>query len=147
MIPFYALIGSFILFQSLGLLGIPIWNDWQEALRYAVGVMFLLAASAHRGKRRPDLVAMVPPAFPNPGFIVTATGVLEMIGAIGLVIPKLSAIAAIGLTCMLVAMFPANVHAASRKLTIGGRPVPPLLQRTLLQAVFIAAAVLTIDVF
>jgi hypothetical protein len=41
----------------------------------------------------------------------------------------------------MLAMFPANVSAARRGLTLGGRPVTPLPQRTLLQVVFVAAAV------
>jgi uncharacterized membrane protein len=47
--------------------------------------------------------------------------------------------AAIGLGLLLVAMFPANVHAARAKLTLAGRPVTPLPQRSALQLVFLAA--------
>jgi hypothetical protein len=36
-------------------------------------------------------------------------------------------------------MFPANVHAARAKLSIGGRPVTPLPQRSAMQLVFLAA--------
>jgi hypothetical protein len=36
-------------------------------------------------------------------------------------------------------MFPANVHAARAKLSLDGRPVTPLPQRTVLQVVFLAA--------
>jgi hypothetical protein len=38
-------------------------------------------------------------------------------------------------------MFPANVHAARAKLTLGGRPATPLGLRTVLQVVFLAATV------
>jgi hypothetical protein len=38
-------------------------------------------------------------------------------------------------------MFPANVHAARRGLTLDGRPVTPLPARTALQVLFVAAAV------
>ena len=36
-------------------------------------------------------------------------------------------------------MFPANVYAAIEGLTLGGAPAMPLLPRTLLQVVFLAA--------
>jgi hypothetical protein len=42
----------------------------------------------------------------------------------------------------MLALFPANVSAARRGLKLGGRPVTPLPLRTLLQVVFVAAAVL-----
>jgi hypothetical protein len=39
----------------------------------------------------------------------------------------------------LLAVFPANVHAANAALTIGGRPVLGVLPRALIQVVFLAA--------
>jgi uncharacterized membrane protein len=103
--------------------------------------MFLLTASAHWGKRRPDLIRMVPTSFPRPDFLVTVTGVLEILGAIGLMLPKVAPYAALGLAFMLVAVFPANIHAARQRLTIAGRPVEALLPRVFLQIVFLAATI------
>jgi len=40
----------------------------------------------------------------------------------------------------LLCLFPANVRAAQEKMTIGGRPVPSLLPRAAIQAVFVAGA-------
>ncbi|WP_227008342.1 hypothetical protein [Pseudarthrobacter sp. AB1] len=45
------------------------------------------------------------------------------------------------MTLLLVAMFPANVHAALAGLMVDGEPATALLPRTLLQLVFIAATV------
>jgi len=108
-------------------------------LRIAVALMFLLTASAHWGKRRADLVRMVPAWFPRAELAVTLTGALELAGAVGLLIPTTAPYAAIGLAALLIAMFPANVHAARAKLSIAGKPVTPLLQRTALQALFLLA--------
>jgi uncharacterized membrane protein len=66
---------------------------------------------------------MVPTSFPRPDLLVTVTGLLEILGAIGLMLSKVAPSAALGLTFMLLAVFPANVHAARRRLTIAGRPV------------------------
>ncbi|HKO17710.1 MAG TPA: hypothetical protein VJU82_02370 [Acidobacteriaceae bacterium] len=101
--------------------------------------MFLLTASAHWGKRRADLIAMVPSTFPRPALLVTLTGIFEICGAIALQIPKLAYFAAGGLFLMLLAIFPANVFAARHRLSIGGHPVPALLPRTLIQIVFLVA--------
>jgi uncharacterized membrane protein len=112
---------------------------WWNALRLALAAMFLLTASAHWGRRRDDLIRMVPPAFPRPDLMVTLTGVLELMGAIGLLVTSVAPWAALGLTMLLVAIFPANVRAARERLTIGGRQATPLVLRALIQVVFIAA--------
>jgi uncharacterized membrane protein len=56
-------------------------------------------------------------------------------------VPRLAPWAAAGLTVLLLAMFPANVHAARAGLTLGGSPVTPLVPRTLMQIAFVAATV------
>ncbi|KRF44102.1 DoxX family protein [Paenibacillus sp. Soil787] len=142
MIPFYVLIVSFTLFRLLGLFGWSYFDSWQTPLQGAVAIMLLVTASAHWGKNRQDLIRMVPAAFPRPSWLITATGGLEIAGAIGILLPATSRVASICLAILLIAMFPANVKAARERLTIGGRPTPKLLARTLLQIVFLAAVLL-----
>lgn len=142
MAPFIALAGSFLLFRALGMMGLTVFGDWVTDLRIAVACMFVLTASAHWGKRRPDLVRMVPGALPKAELIVSLTGWLELIGAAGIVIPGLAKPAAIGLTLLLLAMFPANVHAARKGVAIAGKPPTPIGLRTALQLIFIAAILL-----
>ena len=139
MAPFIVLIVLFALLSLLGHFHLPFPFGWWTSLRLALAGMFLLTASAHWGKRRPDLIQMVPPAFPRPDLLVTITGVLEILGAIGLMLPSVARYAALGLSLMLLAVFPANVHAARNRLTIGGRQVPALLKRAFLQLVFLTA--------
>src|SRR5215831_4355329 len=112
---------------------------WLTALRVGLAGMFLLTASAHWGKRRPDLVRMVPKGFPRPDLLVTLTGICEILGAIGLLAPPFARWAAIGLTLLLLAVFPANVRAARERITIGGKPATPLLARSLIQVIFLIA--------
>src|SRR5438874_12058396 len=114
-------------------------DSWIICLRGGLAAMFLLTASAHWGKRRPDLIRMVPPAFPRPDLIVTITGLLELIGAAGLLLPTTAGAAAACLAALVAAMFSANVRAAQHNLTIGGKTATALPLRTLLQIVFIAA--------
>ena len=144
MAPFVVLVTLFVLLSILGHFQMPVAFGWWTALRLALAGMFLLTASAHWGKRRVDLIRMVPTSFPRPEILVTVTGVLEVMGAVGLMLPELAPYAALGLSFMLVAIFPANIRAARQGLTIANRPVPALLPRTLLQIVFLAA---TITVF
>ncbi len=139
MTPFIVLLASFLLFRGLLSRFAPAFRSHVTSLRWALAVMFLLTASAHFGGRRADLVRMVPAIFPDPALLVTLTGLAEILGAIGLVIPRVAPWAAGGLALLLLAMFPANVHAARAGLEIGGAPVTPLVPRTALQVVFLAA--------
>ena len=140
MIPLAVLVVIFILLALAGHLGVPFVWGWWTSLRVALGCMFLLTASAHWGKRRADLVRMVPTVFPRPDLLVTLTGILEILGALGLLYPYTARLAAFGLCLLLLCLFPANIRAAREKMTIGGRPVPQLLPRALIQIVFVAAA-------
>jgi uncharacterized membrane protein len=83
---------------------------------------------------------MVPPWAPRPRFVVTVTGVAELSAAAGLILESTARVAATGLAILLVATFPANVHAAREHIGIGGRPPTPLVPRTVMQIVFVAAA-------
>jgi uncharacterized membrane protein len=134
---FVVLIVGFIVFRALGLV-VPWFADWEHCLRAALGLMFLLTASAHWGKRRPDLVRMVPSYFRRPEVIVTLTGIAELATAIGLQIPRVALFTAVAAILMLIAMFPANIKAARERLTILNKPVASILPRTLGQIVFIA---------
>ena len=112
MAPLLVLVAASIAFWLAGRLGVTAFQHSSTVLRTALALMFLLTASAHWGKRRPDLIRMVPPRFPRPDLLVTISGMLEIAGAIGLVIPSTAPSAAICLALLLVALFPANVHAA-----------------------------------
>ena len=101
--------------------------------------MFLYTGTTHFTPRRNALRAMVPPWVPRPAFVVALTGACELAGAIGLLVPGWESAAAYALIVLLVAMFPANVHAARERLEIGGRPAMPLTFRIPLQLIWIGA--------
>jgi uncharacterized membrane protein len=86
-------------------------NSWRGALRVALAGMFLFTAVSHFHPRtRPDLIQMVPPSLPQPALLVTATGMLELGGAAGLLVPPVTRAAAFGLIGLLAALLPANVY-------------------------------------
>jgi uncharacterized membrane protein len=82
---------------------------------------------------------MVPPSVPNPALMVTLTGVCEVLGAAGLLLPRTRRVAAIALILFLLSVLPANIHAARTGATLGGTAVAPLVPRVVLQGFFIAA--------
>jgi len=83
MAPFVVLIVLFARLSVLGHFQLPVPYGWWTSLRLALSGMFLLTASAHWGKRRPGLIRMVPTVFPRPDLLVTVTGILEVLGAVG----------------------------------------------------------------
>lgn len=139
MAPFLVLVTLFVLLSVLGYFQIPVAFGWWTSLRFALAGMFLLTASVHWGKRRPDLIRMVPAFFPRPDLLVTLTGMCELAGAVLLLFAPTARWGAAALSLLLLAVFPANVRAARERLTIGGQQVPALFSRTLLQIVFLSA--------
>jgi uncharacterized membrane protein len=97
---------------------------------------------AHFIGLRTDLMRMVPPALGNPGFWVTFTGVAEIAGAIGILIPVTRRVAAVGLLLLLLAVFPANAYAAKDQIIFGGQPATPLIQRSIEQIIYFGAVAL-----
>jgi uncharacterized membrane protein len=62
---------------------------------------------------RPLMFArIVPPFLPWPMALVYVSGVAEILGGLGLLIPALRPWAGLGLIALLVAVFPANVYMA-----------------------------------
>jgi uncharacterized membrane protein len=144
MVPLLVLVLSFVVLRCAGLLGVTALNNVVLPLRVALFIMFLVTASAHWGKGRPDLIRMVPPIFPHAGILVSVTGVLEILGAVGLLVPATVRLAAICLAILLVALFPANMQAAREHLKILGRPAPGLILRGAIQVVFLSALIVVI---
>ena len=141
MLVFYVMLASIVLARAIGFLGVDELNNWHSATRVGLAVMFVFTGVAHFTSTRKDLIRMVPPQFPAPALLVTLTGIAEILGAIGLLIPGLSRWAAYSLAALLVAMFPANVHASRSGHTIGGRPHTSMVLRLPLQLVWIALLV------
>jgi uncharacterized membrane protein len=140
MAPLIVMLAAWLLARSIGFGGVWTQADsWSGALRIALAAMFVFTAVSHFSPRtRPDLIRMVPASLPAPALLVTATGVLELLGAIGLLVPQAQPFASYGLMALLVAMFPANVQAAREGLMIAGRRAMSLLWRLPLQLCWIA---------
>lgn len=140
MAPLIVMLVGWCVLRVAGVWGFEAADSWVGALRYALAAMFLFTGVSHFVPRlRADMVRMVPPNLPAPATLVTLTGLLELAGAIGLLVPGWTKVSAWGLTALLAAMFPANVHAARAGLSVTGRPASPLWWRLPLQLFWIAA--------
>jgi len=131
MIPLAVLIVVLLLFRGLGALGVWLFLSWQACALWALAVMLLFTASAHFTSTKEDLIKMVPSQLPFLRQLVFITGLLEILGAIGLLIPQVRPAAGICLALLFVALLPANIHAALNQVPLRGRPATPLWLRVL----------------
>ena len=127
--------------RLVGWLGVDYVDSWPKAAAVGLAAMFVMTGVAHFvNPLRRDMIAIVPPRLPAPGVLVTITGVLELVGAAGLLYPPTRIAAAVCLFLLMLVMFPANVYAARM-------PNPPksmnsrLDVRTAEELVYLAAAV------
>jgi uncharacterized membrane protein len=138
MLVLIVLLVSWAVFRAIGATGVQALASWQGSARYALTVMLIFTATAHFNKMKHDLAQMIPSYFPRPLLIVSITGVLELLGAAGLVLPQFRKLAGICLIVLLVGMFIANVNAAQKGVTLRGKPPTPLWLRAPMQAFFVA---------
>lgn len=136
MIVLIVLAASTLVFRALGLAGIDSLSSWALCTRYGLAVMFLFTAIAHFNSMKQDLARMVPEWVPAPQAMIAFTGICEILGAIGLLIPALHRAAAIALMAFLVAVLPANIHAARAGVTLRGKPATALWLRIPMQIAF-----------
>ncbi|QBD83696.1 hypothetical protein EPA93_36835 [Ktedonosporobacter rubrisoli] len=129
---------AFSIMAILGRLGISAFIDLKKCAAYAMAALFVFTSVSHFiSPVRDDLIRMVPDFVPFPAQIVFITGILELLGAIGLLIPAMRRAAAICLILLLIGMFPANVYAALRDISLLGEPATPLWLRVPEQIVYI----------
>jgi uncharacterized membrane protein len=141
MAPLITLLAGSIVARIVGWVGVDYVDTWIKAIAIGLAAMFVVTGVAHFVRPlRAALIAIVPPKLPARGLLVTLTGVLEFLGAAGLVVPATRVAAAVCLLLLMLAMFPANIYAARM-------PNPPksmttqLPLRTAEEIVYLAAAV------
>jgi uncharacterized membrane protein len=108
-------------------------------LRRLAGPLFVLAGLLHFV--RPKIYArIVPPYLPAPTALVYASGVAEIAGGVGLLVPRWRRAGGWWTIATLLAVFPANIHMALHPEEYpkvpGGRA--SLYARLPFQAVFVA---------
>jgi uncharacterized membrane protein len=141
MAVFLSLVLGSLVARVVGWFGVDYVDSWPAAIAVGLALMFTMTAVAHfvPGMRR-DMIAIVPPRLPKPALLVTITGVLELLGAVGVLYPPTRVAAAVCLFALMLVMFPANVYASRM-------PNPPKSMTSRLdvrsgeEVVYLAAAV------
>ncbi|HWR54734.1 MAG TPA: DoxX family protein [Bryobacteraceae bacterium] len=131
------LLSSWLVLRAIGAAGVQRLASWRDSGRWALAMMLLFTASAHFTSMRHDLARMVPEWVPSPGAVIFVTGILEIAGAVGILLPRTRGVAGICLCLLFAVMFAANVKAAREGLRLGGSPATPLVLRLPMQVLFI----------
>ena len=91
----------------------------RTALHWLLALAYGYAGWAHLARPAPFL-AIVPLWVPQPELVVSATGIAEIAGAVGLMIPATRKAAGWALALYALCVWPANFHHALANVAIGG---------------------------
>jgi uncharacterized membrane protein len=111
----------------------------RAGFRVGLALLFVAAGVGHF-VRTDFYVRIMPPYLPWHRELVLVSGVFEVLGGLGLLVPALRRAAGWGLLALLVAVFPANVHMAHEALQGNGSTLwlVAMLVRLPLQLVLLA---------
>ena len=96
----------------------------RDKMRVAAGVAFIVASLPHF--LTPErYLPMMPPFVMAPEAMIFISGMGELLGGLGLLIPQTARLAAWGLVALLIAIFPANIWVAINGANAAGLPSSP----------------------
>jgi uncharacterized membrane protein len=109
-----------------------------KAAQTGVAAVFTLTAVGHFVKVE-EMMAMLPPTVPGRRTIVILSGFLELLFAVGILLPELVRPTGLAICVFLVVVAPVNVYSALRRVDFGGHAAGPryLLARMPLQALLL----------
>jgi uncharacterized membrane protein len=113
------LVGPYLILTLLGR-GIPRFRiASSKRARVGLSLFFLVTASAHFTSTQ-QMATMLPPFIPYRIELVYLTGIFELLGAIGVWIPRLVRLTGLLLILMLIGVLPANIYSAINRIEFGG---------------------------
>ena len=106
--------------------------------RLAIAIMLVFTGVSHVIKTA-EMIEMMPDVFPYKAGFVYATGVFEIVAALGLLFQRWSRIASIALIIFFILILPANIIGSLKRVELGGMENGPiyLFFRVPLQMFFI----------
>ena len=93
----------------------------KQTFRIMLAVFMVLAGASHFFADGVYL-KIYPPLLPYPATMVYLTGVAEILGGIGLLVPQFSKAAAWGFVILYIAVYPANINMAVNHIQIDNIP-------------------------
>jgi len=90
----------------------------KDIARIVLAILFIAASTLHFSSDAE--LQIIPPFLPWRRAALYISGIFELLGGIGLLIPRFQRPAAWGLVALLIAVFPANVYHAVSGIQLGG---------------------------
>jgi uncharacterized membrane protein len=133
------LIGPFLIITLLASVSPRFSLQVSTRARVGLSLFFAFTGIGHF-IRTEEMAAMLPPSVPYRVELIYVTGVLEILGALGVWIPRLMKVTGLCLILMLIAVLPANLYSAFNYVEFGGHQSGPvyLLVRVPFQLLVIA---------
>ena len=93
----------------------------QLIVRHLLTALFLVAGTVHLVNPR-FFLPIMPPGIPWPMACILISGVFELLGGVGLLIPSetIRKLTGVGLILLLLAVFPANIYMAAAHVQVHG---------------------------
>ncbi len=88
--------------------------------------LFLVVTSSGHFLQTAAMAEMLPPVVPFRIELIYLTGVLELLGAVGVWLPHLDRLAGLALMLMMVGLLPANIYSAFNYVPFGGHDLGPV---------------------
>jgi uncharacterized membrane protein len=87
-------------------------NSLVRRIALVLLAFFFIAAGSNHFVHPGFYVRIVPPWLPAPALLVQISGICEVLGGIGVLVPNTRKLAGVGLIVLMVAVFPANLQMA-----------------------------------
>ena len=108
---------------------------WKKLVLFGLSAFFIYFGVDHF--INPDFyLSIMPPSFPLHEEAVYISGFFEIVGGIGVLIPRFRKIAGWGLVALLIAVYPANIYMAISPEAFPDIPIEMLYFRLALQFLF-----------
>ena len=108
---------------------------WRKIVLFGLSIFFINAGITHF-TNVDFYLSIMPPAFPLHEEAVYISGFFEIIGGIGLLIPRFRKISGWGLFALLIAVYPANIYMAITPEAFPDIPLYALYVRLIFQFIF-----------
>lgn len=93
--------------------------------RLSLAIFFIFTGTSHF-LMPAEMAQMLPSFIPLRVEIIYLTGILEILGAIGVLIPGLERLSSVALILFLFGVLPANIYAAITSVEFGGHALGPV---------------------
>ena len=118
-----------LLFPYLVLTLLGKWNSTfkiasPKQARVGLSLFFLFTSIGHFIKTE-AMAEMLPPSVPYRTGLIYLTGILELLGGVGVWIPGLTRLTGLLLILMLMGILPSNIYSAMNRVDFGGHGAGP----------------------